>query len=83
MKKALALVLALLLAFSLCACNGGGGTSNPTAQPTANNGGGTKPSGDGGTKPAPASFTYDDNAGGAANLDAFLSSRGWNLGGNK
>ena len=64
----------------------GDGSSKPAdkgGSKPANNGGGTKPSGDGGTKPAPASFTYDDNAGGAANLDAFLSSRGWNLGGNK
>lgn len=51
-------------------------------QPT-NNGGGSKPADKSGTKPAPAPFKYDDAAGGAANLDAFLASLGWNTGDKK
>ena len=65
MKKILALVLALMLVFSLCACDKGGGTTNPTSAPTA------APA-PGGSEPAPAASgkAYPNcNADGSINLD--------------
>ena len=65
MKKILALVLALMLVFSLCACDKGGGTTNPTSAPTA-----APAPGGNDSQPAATGKAYPNcNADGSINLD--------------